>query len=144
MGFKFRKLWAWSKDEEAFYKKFCFGKVLHVCCGQSKFGDVRIDIEPQDPGVIKADYRCLPFDNYSFDTVICDPPWGKRERLDAGLRWLFELARVARKRIVLVHNTIFHIPGFRVKYGYAVNSRGLLWKVMVIYDRIEHGRGRMQ
>ena len=139
MGFKFRKLWAWEKNEEEFYKQFCEGRVLHVCCGQSKFGDVRVDIEPQDPGVLKADYRHLPFKNKSFDTVICDPPWAKRERLDAGLSWLFELARIARKRIVLVHNTVFSIKGFKLSYGYAVNSRGLLWKVMMVYDRIEEG-----
>ena len=140
MGFKFRKLWAWSKEEEAFYKKHCPGKVLHVCCGQSKFGDVRTDLYPQDPGVIWADYRNLPFEDRSFDTVLCDPPWAKRERLDAGLSWLFELSRVARKRIVLIHNTIFKIPGFSFKYGYAVNARGILWKVVGIYEREGDGK----
>ena len=43
-----------------------------------------------DGRFVIGDITDLPFKDKSFDTVICDPPWAKRERLDAGLsgKWL--------------------------------------------------------
>lgn len=72
---KYKKAWSFPERTEKFIKSKSSGKILHVCCGSSKFGDVRIDIEPQDKGVIKADIFHLPIKEQSFDTVICDPPW---------------------------------------------------------------------
>jgi hypothetical protein len=132
---RFRELWKWTKGEENFYSKLCIGRVLHVCSGKSSFGDVRVDrYEKCD---VRADYRYLPFKDNSFDTVICDPVWGKSERLDSGImQWLSELRRVARKRIVIVHNTIFSIRGCVLVNVYAVKVRGLLWKVVQVHDKL--------
>jgi len=90
---RLRKLWIWSAEEAQFYKAFISGTCLHVCCGSSEIGDVRVDIEPRPyfvatgqhkmfPNVdVVCDYRYLPFADRSFDTALCDPPWGKARRL---------------------------------------------------------------
>jgi len=132
---KLRQAWIWKRGEELFYRSKIIGYCLHVCCGKSKLGDVRVDLYPQDKATSKADYRHLPFRDLSFDTVICDPPWGKSEALDKGLRWLLELKRVARKRVIIIHNTIFKIPQFELKEVWCVNAAGILWKICSIYDR---------
>jgi hypothetical protein len=137
---RFRRLWTWRKDEEDFYRRQCLGSTLHVCCGKSFLGDVRLDIEATGAANVLGDYRHLPFRDKSFDTVICDPPWAKRERLDAGLSWIFELRRVARRRIVIVHNTVFSIPGTELLRSWAVRSRGLLWKTVHVHRVIRSFR----
>jgi len=135
---RLQKLWIWEDWEEKFYASKCLGKTLHVCCGESKFGDVRVDIQPHDEDVLCMDYRNLEFADMSFDTVICDPPWGKREALDKGLKWLNELKRVARKRVIIIHNSFFTLKNFKLTEAWCVRAKGLLWKVCGIYDRIEY------
>ena len=130
---RLRELWIWDRDEASFYSKQIVGSCLHVCSGRSSIGDVRIDL--YERADIKADYRHLPIRDKSFDTVICDPYWGKKERVDKGImQWLDELRRIARKRIIIVHNTIFTIRGWRIVRAWAVNTgKGLFWKVCVVY-----------
>ena len=79
---------------------------LHVCCGKSKLGDVRLDLhEPT------ADIRCdaanmkeqVP--DGSFDSVLCDPPYNGKLQWNHDL--LTELARIARQRIIFQH---WYIP----------------------------------
>jgi len=135
---KIRKLkieWLWSSSEEKFYSNLCIGKTLHVCCGKSKLGDVRVDIKPQDKDVRFMDYRNLEFPDLSFDTVICDPPWAKTEAVDKGLKWLHELSRVARKKIIIIHHHFFTIKNFKLTEAYCVRYRGILWKVCGVYNR---------
>ncbi len=71
--YKFRKAWSWPGDVEAKIKDLLEGYSLHVCCGESSIGDVRIDIEKSSD--IKASMFNLPIRPESFDTVLCDPPW---------------------------------------------------------------------
>src|SRR5213594_2174494 len=54
-------------------KDLCEGYTLHVCCGESPIGDVRIDLEKKSD--VKASMYNLPVRHESFDTVLCDPPW---------------------------------------------------------------------
>ena len=70
------------------------GRSLHVCAGTSELGDVRVDLEPRAPGVIRADMYRLPFADESFDTVIANPPW----RINWFDRWkaFFELVRCTK------------------------------------------------
>jgi len=138
-----KKLWIWEKPEEDFYASKCVGRTLHVCCGKSKLGDVRVDIKPQAEGVITMDYRKLEFPDMSFDTVICDPPWFKADRFavikgNPSLRWLLELKRVAKKRIIIIHHHFFTIRNFKLVEAWCLRTKGLLWKVCGIYDRIEY------
>jgi len=71
--YKFRKAWSWPEDVDRKIRSLCEGFTLHVCCGESTIGDVRIDIEKQAD--IKASMYFLPIRPEAFDTVLCDPPW---------------------------------------------------------------------
>jgi len=86
--------WVWEKEVEDFIARRMKGYSLNVPCGESKLGDVRVDLEPRDPKVRIADMKNLPFDTNTFDTVLSDPPWkiGFYDRF----RQFFELVRVAK------------------------------------------------
>jgi 23S rRNA A2030 N6-methylase RlmJ len=91
---KYRSVWQFPTSTEDFIKKHTKGKILHVCCGSSNLGDVRIDRWKQEnqksDGFIIADMFHLPIKRDSFDTVIADPPWNLayhvRHRLIFSLR----------------------------------------------------------
>ena len=70
----FKKTWAWPWSVECFVRKHIKGRSLHVCCGSSDLGDVKIDAYVERKGVTKGDMFNLPYKE-EFDTVICDPPW---------------------------------------------------------------------
>jgi len=129
--------WIWNDDETRFYRFKVEGLSLHVCSGVSRLGDVRLDrtFYPEaSPENFLADYRHLPIRGNCFDTVICDPEWGKRERVDRGvIGWLSELRRVARRKVIIVHNTVFRLPGLDLRECWAVKARGLLYKCLSIY-----------
>jgi hypothetical protein len=74
---------------------------LHVCCGKSKLGDVRFDADPANNPDVVGDAACLPFDDESFGTVLCDPPYNGKFQWNHDL--LSELSRVAKHRIVFQH-----------------------------------------
>ena len=66
----------WPKNIEKFLKTLFIGKTLHVCCGKSRLGDVRLDLnEPS------ADIKCDAANmkefvkDGEFNTVLCDPPY---------------------------------------------------------------------
>ena len=48
-----------------FIRRRVRGYSLNVCAGKSTIGDVRVDLEPQAEGIIKADMRNLPFEDGS-------------------------------------------------------------------------------
>lgn len=136
---RLRKLWIWSFDEAAFYSAKLVGTSLHVCSGRSTVGDVRIDL--YEEATIKADYRHLPIRDKAFDSVICDPVWGKSEPIHLGIKnWLFELVRVARKRIIIIHNTLFSLrwkghESWDLVEAWAVRShQGTRYKIMGIHE----------
>jgi hypothetical protein len=87
----------WPDEVEEYLQGQLIGSTLHICCGKSRLGDVRLDMYEQDVDVL-ADAARLPFDHDSFDTVLCDPPY------NGIFRWqhdvLDECARIARKRII--------------------------------------------
>ena len=86
--------WVWEKEVIDFFSERIEGHSLNVCCGLSELGDVRVDIDPKDFSVAKADMKDLPFDSNTFDTVFSDPPWkiGFYDRF----RPFFEMVRVAK------------------------------------------------
>lgn len=74
--YKFHRTWAWPKGIENFIRSKIEGYSLHVCCGESELGDVKVDKYVERKGVTKADAFDLPEElKGQFDTVICDPPW---------------------------------------------------------------------
>jgi len=90
----------WPPDVEKFLDTQLAGLSLHVCCGKSKLGDVRLDL--YEPYInVKADMTRLPFSNGSFDTVLIDPPYNSHFQIMHDM--LAELCRVSRHRIIFQH-----------------------------------------
>ena len=91
---KYRAVYQFPEETHEFIKKNIIGFSLHVCCGSSNLGDIRLDIEKQleqkTEGFVKGDMFNLPFRPGLFDTVICDPVWNMpyhvRHKLIFGLR----------------------------------------------------------
>lgn len=90
----------WPKKVESFVQSLCRGKTLHVCCGKSTIGDLRVDMFDETADV-KADAAKIPLDDKSFDTVLCDPPYNGKLQWNHDL--LSELARLAKRRIIFQH-----------------------------------------
>jgi len=91
----------WETADEDFIDLLLRPRTLHVCCGHSQLGDVRLDNDPEVTPDVVADAAALPFDADAFQTVLCDPPY------QGGHQWnhdvLSELSRVASERIVFQH-----------------------------------------
>ncbi|MEM5867618.1 MAG: methyltransferase domain-containing protein [Candidatus Aenigmatarchaeota archaeon] len=96
----FKEAWVWSQKEEWLYKQLCEGFTLHLCSGKSMLGDLKVDLILKAD--IKADMYASPFKDESFDTVICDPPWFGPKNWDEWKRFVDEICRVAKHKIVLV------------------------------------------
>lgn len=97
----------WPASIESFLPSLFVGRTLHVCCGLSQLGDVRLDLDPNvNPDILcdAADMRPFVEDN-GFETVLCDPPYNGKFQWNHDL--LSELARVASRRIVFQH---WYIP----------------------------------
>ena len=99
--YKFRKAWSWPKGVEDFVNHFLESPSLHVFCGESLLGDVRVDLY-SDAADIKADAFNLPFPDESFQSVLADPPWHLAYHLRPKL--IRELARVLRTGGKLIWN----------------------------------------
>jgi len=105
----FREAWVWSQKETMLLKKLCVGFTLHLCCGRSKFGDVRIDIQHRPD--IKADIHYLPLKSQTFDTTIIDPPWYGPQTWPRFEQMIKELTRVTKRRIIIIlGNLIYLLP----------------------------------
>ena len=90
----------WPKDVESYLESLLIGKTLHVCCGLSKLGDVRLDLYADNVDVI-GDMSKFPFGKETFDTVLIDPPYNSKLQVMHDM--LSELSRVARERIIFQH-----------------------------------------
>lgn len=74
---------------------------LHVCCGMSKLGDVRLDMDIEKQPDVVGDAARLPFGDDSFSTALADPPYNGMYQWNHDL--LSELSRVASRRILFQH-----------------------------------------
>lgn len=96
---------AWLDGEEKLYRKLLKGynHVLHLFCGTSNLGDVRIDKEPFQNVTHRLEIKPqkgfrLPFTDKTFDATIFDPPW-----INQFFSWAsVEVPRVTRRRIIAV------------------------------------------
>jgi hypothetical protein len=87
----------WPGAVEEWLSDQFIGTVLHVCCGKSMLGDVRVDLYEES-----ADYHwdaaSLPIAPQSFDTYLADVPYnGKFQWMHNTLN---EAIRIARHRII--------------------------------------------
>lgn len=91
----------WPESVEEFLETLFIGRTLHVCCGKSQLGDVRLDLhEDVDIQCDAADMKAHVADD-AFETVLCDPPYNGKFQWNHDL--LVELSRVASQRIVFQH-----------------------------------------
>lgn len=93
----------WHPNVENTLQNLFIGTTLHVCCGKSLLGDVRLDLDPtHNPDIIcdAANMKGV-IDDDQFDTVLCDPPYNGNFQWNHDL--LSELARVASQRIIFQH-----------------------------------------
>lgn len=90
----------WPKEVEDFIGTKLIGKTLHVCCGHSYLGDVRLDLYERDIDV-RGDMSRLPFLDKSFNTVLIDPPYNSKFQVMHDM--LNEIHRLARTRIIFQH-----------------------------------------
>ncbi len=106
---------------------------LHICCGKSKLGDIRLDLFDEDVDV-KADACRLPFPNGAFATLLIDPPYNGKFQWNHDM--LSELARVANSRIIFQH---WFLPSD--KFGrYKKDHTFELTEVLVWMPRTYFGR----
>ena len=91
----------WPESIEDFLQTLFIGKTLHVCCGKSLIGDVRLDLDTENNPDIVCDAAKLCLGDNSFDTVLCDPPYNGQFQWNHDM--LKELSRVASKRIIFQH-----------------------------------------
>lgn len=104
---KLIKCWIWPKTIYDFVKNKSKGYTLNICCGMNDIGDVRVDLDPKDKSIIKADMRELPFEDNTFDTVIQDPPW--KVDLFSRFKPFFECVRVCKVGGQIIYNS-YWIP----------------------------------
>lgn len=91
----------WPESIEEFLDSLLVGNSLHVCCGKSMLGNVRLDLDPENNPDVIADAAKMPFADNSFNTVLCDPPYNGQMQWNHDL--LSELSRVAQNRIIFQH-----------------------------------------
>ena len=102
--FKFKKAWSWPDRVQKFFKQEIKGKnSLHVFCGTSDLGTVRVDIENNGTPTHIADIlKGLPFKDDSFDVVFGDPPWNIAVHVRS--KMMYEMRRVCKPHGIIILN----------------------------------------
>lgn len=133
--YKVRKI-LWPEAIEKFLETLFIGRVLHVCCGKSHLGDVRLDLHEDDVD-IKCDAANMKtfVNDGEFETVLCDPPYNGSFQWNHDL--LNELYRVASKRILFQH---WFIPATKDERYKKCQSEWKLTNVYVWQPRTYFGR----
>ena len=128
----------WPNAIESFLASLFVGHTLHVCCGKSLLGDVRLDLnEPTaDIHCDAANMRGFVGDG-EFDTVLCDPPYNGQFQWNHDL--LAELARVAKERIIFQHWFIPATPQGRYKKAqeHFYLSQSYVWQPRTYFGRAQ-------
>jgi hypothetical protein len=90
--------------------------VLQPFGGRASLG-TRVDINPDLKPDVVADAHDLPFEDGSFELVLCDPPYSDQEAQDlygAGplhrTRWMAEAVRVSSRYVVTYHVRLLPRP----------------------------------
>lgn len=136
----------WPKKVERFVETLFVGTTLHLCCGKSTIGELRVDLFEKTAD-LKADSAKVPLPDKSYDTVLCDPPYNGKMQWNHDL--LSEMARLAKQRIIFQH---WFMPGdmkgrykkdhsFTIRNVYIWQPKAYFGRVNVIsvFDKTRHG-----
>ncbi len=129
---KLTRSWVWDKKVNDFVKERIKGHSLNMCAGLSTVGDIKLDLDPKNKNVGRADMNNIPFPNNTFDTVISDPPWkiGFFQRMKP----FFECVRVCKLRGRIIYNCTWKPISKCVELEEAVIRTDNNWaNVSVIY-----------
>ncbi|MEM2003154.1 MAG: methyltransferase domain-containing protein [Nitrososphaerota archaeon] len=136
--YEFRKAWAWPEPVEKFIASLLVSPSLHVCCGESTLGDVRVDIKTKAD--IQADAFHLPFRDEVFASVVSDPPW----HMSYNLRPKFakEIYRVLRPGGIFILNSpwalgLTHTMRLEAVY-YALPSSWRNCPLIILYRKTQN------
>ena len=139
----------WPSEIESVLSRLLIPTSLHVCCGMSKLGDVRMDADESLKPDVVGDASKLRelFKHNEFRSVLCDPPYNGKMQWNHDL--LNGLSYVAAKRIIFQH---WFIPAtkdglwkkkqtkFYLSQLYVWQPRTYFGRVQVIsvFDRVQH------
>ena len=90
----------WATPVSEFLETLLIEPTLHLCCGKSELGNVRLDLYERDIDV-RADAARVPFPTDSFNTVLIDPPYNGVFQWNHDM--LSEIGRIASKRFIFQH-----------------------------------------
>lgn len=109
----YRREWSWPDWLEGEIGEHLEHPCLHVCAGESKLGDLRLDAYTDCD--FRADMFHLPFKDQSWLCILIDPPWGIQNHHRPALLW--ELRRVLAPGGLLILNSwwIPKVPGLRME-----------------------------
>ena len=68
----------WPEDVEHFLVSALIPNSLHVCCGLSPLGNIRLDLDFNVSPDAVCDASKLPLKDASFESVLCDPPYNNK------------------------------------------------------------------
>ena len=131
--------WSWKKDVDfILLKKFKDKTILNFPCGKSRIG-VRADIDPNVEPQIIDDLMDPHFKLYSYDVVICDPPFSYYNKF----KWLLKLSNIAKEYFVICTPCIFYsFKGFSDPEIIATRQKGNLFlRFFFIYKRLNQSLG---
>jgi hypothetical protein len=125
----------WPEEVESLLSSLLIGRSLHLCCGKSKLGTVRLDLFEEDAD-IRADAANTGLADKSFDTILCDPPYNGEFQWNHDL--LTELARLACQRIIFQHWFLPCDPdGQYKKANYFKLSAIYVWQPRTYFGRAQ-------
>lgn len=128
----------WSESIEDVLDSLLVGYSLHACCGLSKLGNVRLDLDENNNPDVICDASNMPFSDNSFDTILCDPPYNGKFQWNHDL--LSELARIARERIIFQH---WFIPANKFGLYKKAQEKFQLTQVYVWQGQAYFGRAQI-
>jgi hypothetical protein len=126
----------WPEEVTEVLRSLLIPRSLHVCAGLSPLGDIRYDNDPNNNPDVIGDAAKLPFDDCSFESVLCDPPYNGNFQWNHDL--LKELSRVASKRIIFQHWFIPADPDGQWKKWHKFSlSAAYIWQPRTYFGRVQ-------
>lgn len=125
----------WPEEVEEFIQTLLIPTSLHLCCGKSKLGDVRVDLH-EPTADINLDATHTGFADGQFESVLCDPPYNGQFQWNHDL--LSEISRIAQQRIIFQHWFIPADPNGQWKKWHRFKlSAAYIWQPRTYFGRVQ-------